>query len=120
MARSERCAVLTEVMHSSAARSNPINNLAHCYQILIAQVLIRDLSDDTVARLKAKAKANGVTLQAILKESVEKAAMLTPAERLAALDKVRIVPKFTEAPGQTLRDIAEGRASRPGMEDWPQ
>jgi plasmid stability protein len=86
----------------------------------MAHVLIRDLSDETVARLKAKAKANGVTLQAILKESVKKAAQLTPAERLAGLDKVRIVPKFTEAPGQTLRDIAAGRAGRPGMEDWLQ
>jgi plasmid stability protein len=83
--------------------------LSNLLSRLMTQVLIRNLSDETVARLKAKAKARGITLQAILKESVERAATLTPAERLELLRRVTIIPARPEPPGQTLRDIAEGR-----------
>jgi plasmid stability protein len=44
----------------------------------MAQILIRGLSEQTVARWKARAKANGRSLQAEIKEFLEQEARLDP------------------------------------------
>lgn len=59
----------------------------------MAQVLVRDLPDDTVARLKAKAAEAGRSLEAELREILNLAAQPSPEQRnrdaLAVLDAIR-------------------------------
>ena len=55
----------------------------------MAQVLIRDLKAGVVARLKARAKRRGRSLQIELKEILETAARQTPVEARAIADRIR-------------------------------
>jgi plasmid stability protein len=56
----------------------------------MAQILVRNLTLKTVARLKRRAKANGRTLQAELRLILEEhARQLTSAEALRACDRIR-------------------------------
>jgi plasmid stability protein len=54
----------------------------------MAQVLIRDLPDDVVERLKAKASANGRSLEAHLRVVLEEASAYDRAELLAIADRI--------------------------------
>jgi plasmid stability protein len=55
----------------------------------MAQVLVRDLKADVVARLKARAKRRGRSLQNELKDILESAARRTPLEARALADRIR-------------------------------
>jgi plasmid stability protein len=55
----------------------------------MAQVLVRDLKTDVVARLKARAKRNGRSLQAELKDVLQAAARQTPPDARALADRIR-------------------------------
>lgn len=54
----------------------------------MAQVLVRDLPDDVVERLKRKAAADGRSLEAHLRTVLEEAARFDRAEYLALADEV--------------------------------
>lgn len=54
----------------------------------MAQVLVRDLPDDVVERLKAKAAAEGRSLEAHLRAVLEEASGLNRDEFLALADSV--------------------------------
>lgn len=54
----------------------------------MAQVLVRDLPDDVVERLKAKATANGRSLEAHLRAVLEEASTLSRAEFIARADRI--------------------------------
>jgi antitoxin FitA len=54
----------------------------------VAQVLVRDLPDDVVDRLKAKAAARGRSLEAHLRTVLAEAAMLDRDELLALADAI--------------------------------
>ena len=75
----------------------------------MAQVLIRDLKADVVARLKARAKRHGRSLQTELKEILETASRHSPVEARAVADQIR-----RRLAGRALSDsadlIAEDRA----------
>jgi antitoxin FitA len=75
----------------------------------MAQVLIRNLDEEVVARLKARAKAKGRSLQQELREIVQQAAPapMNAQERLAFVDRLRAMskPNVTQ---MTLDDIREG------------
>lgn len=55
----------------------------------MAQVLVRELKAEVVARLKARAKRRGRSLQAELKEILETASRRTPLEARALADRIR-------------------------------
>lgn len=55
----------------------------------MAQVLIRDLRADVVARLKTRAKRHGRSLQTELKEILETASRHSTVEARALADRIR-------------------------------
>lgn len=55
----------------------------------MAQVLIRDLKSDVVARLKARAKRHGRSLQTELKEILDKASRQSALDARALADRIR-------------------------------
>ncbi len=59
----------------------------------MAQVLIRNLPDDVVERLKERAAGKGRSLEQELREIVTAAAPLGVAERLAIVDHFLALPK---------------------------
>lgn len=54
----------------------------------MGQVLVRDLPDDVVERLKAKARAEGRSLEAHLRVVLEEASRLDRAEFVALADAI--------------------------------
>lgn len=55
----------------------------------MADVLVRNLSAQTVERLKAKAATAGMSLNAFIRDVLESATPLSIEDRLAALEAVR-------------------------------
>ncbi len=71
----------------------------------MAQILVRNLNDDVVERLKARAKANSRSLQAEVKMILQHASQqVSPAEAWAAIEQFREEMKRT---GRTFSDSAE-------------
>ena len=70
----------------------------------MAQILIRNLSEEVVERLKARAKTNGRSLQAEAKMILEQNARLDVNAFWEAADRIR---KELEATGRTFSDSAE-------------
>jgi plasmid stability protein len=75
----------------------------------VAQVLVRDLKADVVARLKARARRRGHSLQAELKEILETASRHSALEARALAARIR-----RQLAGRTHTDsvelLAEDRA----------
>jgi plasmid stability protein len=62
----------------------------HCYHSAsMASLLIRNLTDTTVDRLKRQAKLHGRSLQAEVKEILERAAAVEPIDHAALAAKIR-------------------------------
>jgi plasmid stability protein len=55
----------------------------------MAQVLVRDLKTDVVARLKARAKRNGRSLQTELKEILQTASRHSTLDARTVADRIR-------------------------------
>ena len=55
----------------------------------MAQVLVRDLKNDVVARLKARAKKHGHSLQTELKEILQTASRQSALDARAIADRIR-------------------------------
>ena len=55
----------------------------------MAQVLVRDLSNETVARLKDKARRRGRSLQTEMKEILERASRQGTFEARSLADRIR-------------------------------
>ena len=53
----------------------------------MAQVIVRNLEDDVVERLKLKAELSGHSLEQELREILRKAAPLTKEQKLALIDR---------------------------------
>jgi antitoxin FitA len=71
----------------------------------MAQILVRNLDDALVARLKERAKLNHRSLQGEVKALLEEAApMATKAEALAIVDKWQ---RYWKEKGKTFSDSAE-------------
>ena len=86
----------------------------------MAQVLVRELPDDTVKRLKERAKAHRRTLQAELREILERAAGRPPGDwkkRLEELDRMFGNHIFSPSTRVELREILERAGGRPPG-DW--
>jgi len=59
----------------------------------MGQVLIRNLDDDIIERLKLKADFNGHSLEQELRDILKHAAGPTVEERLAMIDRVRAMQR---------------------------
>ncbi len=71
----------------------------------MAQILVRNLDDDVVERLKARAKANSRSLQAEVKMILQHASQqVSPAEAWAAIEQFR---EEMKGAGRTFSDSAE-------------
>lgn len=55
----------------------------------MAQVIIRNLDDRVVANFKTRAELKGHSLEQELRETLTRAARLTPEEKLAIVDRIR-------------------------------
>ena len=53
----------------------------------MAQVIVRNIEDDVIDRLKLKAELNGHSLEQELREIIRKAAPLTTEQKLALVDR---------------------------------
>ncbi len=70
----------------------------------MAQILVRNLDDATVERLKKRAEANGRSLQAEVKLILEQNAKLSAEKFWAAADRIR---NKLEASGRTFSDSTD-------------
>jgi plasmid stability protein len=76
----------------------------------MAQVLVRNLPEDAVARLKARAANENKSLQELLREMIEREAKPSKAETLDQLRKLRSRRPMTDF--DIAAAIHEGRAER--------
>ena len=73
----------------------------------MAQVLIRNLDEDTVESYRQKAKIKGISLEQELRDLLERNRPFTPEERVAVSRRLRA--EFSEVqPSLTLDEIREG------------
>lgn len=76
----------------------------------MAQVLIRNIKDDVLARLKAKAEAEGVSLETYLRAKLNDAARPSRAEIIAQIDAIRATTRPWRPGDPTSVDyVREGR-----------
>lgn len=73
----------------------------------MAQVLIRNVPDDTIDSFKQKAELNGRSLEQELRDLLERNRPLTPEER-AALSEKFLARYDIVQPSLTLDEIREG------------
>ena len=75
----------------------------------MAQVLIRNIDEDTVESYRQKARIKGISLEQELRTLLETNKPFTPEERLAYSRAARAMQR-TVAPSMTLDEIREGLA----------
>lgn len=73
----------------------------------MAQVLIRNVGEDTVESFRQKAKLKGISLEQELRDLLEKNKPFTPEERVAVSRAIR-ARQSGVAPSLTLDEIREG------------
>ena len=76
----------------------------------MGQVLVRNLDDSVIERLKTKAALKGCSLEQEMRDVLAAAAPLTPDERIALFRKIR-------AKSPPLKDFDVGAAIRAGRDD---
>ncbi|OYX74626.1 MAG: hypothetical protein B7Y95_06040 [Rhizobiales bacterium 32-66-11] len=72
----------------------------------MAQVLIRNIPDETIQVYKERAKRNGISLEQEIRNLLEKNRPFTPAERVAVSRHIRSLTK--PSPALSLDEIREG------------
>ena len=85
----------------------------------MGNVLIRDVEDALIQRLKLKAELNGTSLQHEASRALERGAPLTGAERRAFFDKMEAeggFPKVKTSGADMLRAIRDGSEDEEGYE----
>ncbi|MCK6450177.1 MAG: hypothetical protein L6R19_04860 [Alphaproteobacteria bacterium] len=79
----------------------------------MAQVVIRNIDDDVIERLKAKARANKKSLEQTLRETLIEAARPSRRSLLAKLERIRaLTPKRPKAAPLAEEIIREDRDKR--------
>jgi len=72
----------------------------------MGQVLVRNLSEDTIESYRIKAKLNGQSLEQELRVVIEANKALTPEQRVRLVRELRALTK--PSPALTLDEIREG------------
>ena len=78
----------------------------------MAQVIVRNLDDGTVAALKRKAALHGCSLEQELRVILSEAAVLTPDERIALSRRIRAMTPASSFQSDSVALIREDRDSR--------
>lgn len=65
----------------------------------MGQILIRQLDDAAIARLKARARAQKTSVEALAREAIQKAAELTIDEKLALVREMQEAGERAKVPG---------------------
>ena len=65
----------------------------------MGQLLVRQLDDAAIARLKARAKARKTSVEALAREAIQKAAELTVEEKLVLVRKMQEAGERAKIPG---------------------
>jgi plasmid stability protein len=87
-------------------------------EALMAQLVVRELSDETKERLRARAKAHGRSLEAEVRDVLEKAAREAPMGKPATGLGTQIVEAMRGI-GLTNEDVEElERIIAEGRKDW--
>lgn len=74
----------------------------------MGQILIRNLDDEKLARLKARAKAENTSVEALARAAVHKAALLSVGEKIALARRLgeagerALIPGAEQTPGWKL------------------
>lgn len=67
----------------------------------MGQLLVRQLDDAAIARLKARARARKTSVEALAREAIQKAAELTVEEKLVLVRKMQEAGERAKIPGVT-------------------
>lgn len=77
----------------------------------MSSLLIRDVDDDLMLRLKTKAELNQTSLQHEASQALKRGSPLTPAERAAVFEQLRRTlggfPKVRTSGGDLIREMRE-------------
>jgi plasmid stability protein len=73
--------------------------IACCYHRHVAQILVRQLDDAAVERLKARARASKTSVEALAREAIHKAAELTIEEKLDLVRGMQEWSRRAQVPG---------------------
>ncbi len=65
----------------------------------MGQLLVRQLDDRAIARLKARAKAEGTSVEALARDAIQRAAALTVDEKLALARRMQDWSRKAQVPG---------------------
>ena len=65
----------------------------------MGQILIRQLDDATIARLKARARERKTSVEALAREAISDAAKLTVEEKMAMVRKLQAWSESAKVPG---------------------
>jgi len=65
----------------------------------MGQILVRQLDDDTIGRLKARAREQKKSLEALAREAINEAARLTVEEKRALVLKMQAWSEAAKIPG---------------------
>jgi plasmid stability protein len=65
----------------------------------MGQMLIRQLDDAAIARLKIRARERKTSVEALAREAIHKAAELTVAEKLAVVREMQAITEAAKIPG---------------------
>lgn len=76
----------------------------------MADILVRNLDDETARRLKEKAKAKGVSVNETIREAITAYVKPSKEEAWARIDAIR--KKIGRIKGDSTQDIRDDRDSR--------
>lgn len=65
----------------------------------MGQMLVRQLDDAAIARLKARAKERRTSVEALAREAIHKAAELSVEEKLAIVRRMQAITERAKVPG---------------------
>ncbi len=68
----------------------------------MGQILVRNIEDDVVDRLKANARQAGLSLEEVARNALREAAKPSRAELLAELDRIRSMSPFSPVDSTNL------------------
>ena len=86
-----------------------VRTIAICYQLPMGQILVRQLDDAAIERLKQRARERKTSVEALAREAIHRAAVeLSPTEKMDVVREMRakylaaVRPGVPQTPGVDL------------------